>query len=106
MRHDDLHSYTHGTVDPGIVASQRGIWAVKFSFFALCITALMQVYVVWISGSVALLADTIHNFGDVATALPLGVAFLLARRPRSQRFTYGYGRAETWRESSLSASSS
>ena len=78
-------SHTHGNVDPGIVASERGIWAVKFSFVALCITALIQVYVVWVSGSVALLADTIHNFGDAATALPLGLAFLLARRPPSQR---------------------
>jgi Co/Zn/Cd efflux system component len=85
MRHDDghVHRHTHGTVDPGIVASERGIWAVKLSFFALCITALIQVYVVWISGSVALLADTIHNFGDAATALPLGLAFRLARRFRA-----------------------
>jgi cation diffusion facilitator family transporter len=96
MRHDDRHlpGHTHGALDPDIVASERGIRAVKFSFVALCITALIQVYVVWISGSVALLADTIHNFGDAATALPLGVAFLLARRPPSRRFTYGYGRAE------------
>jgi divalent metal cation (Fe/Co/Zn/Cd) transporter len=42
--------------------------------------------VVWLSGSVALLADTIHNFGDAATALPLGVALLLTRRPRQRRF--------------------
>lgn len=58
------------------------------------ITALIQVGVVWISGSVALLADTIHNFGDAATAIPLWVAFAIARRKPSARFTYGYGRAE------------
>jgi cation diffusion facilitator family transporter len=64
------------------------------SSVGLCLTALLQAVAVWLTGSVALLADTIHNFGDAATALPLGVAFLLARRPPSQRFTYGYGRAE------------
>lgn len=56
-------------------------------------TALCQVVVVAISGSVALLADTIHNFGDAATAIPLGIAFLFARRKPSRRFTFGYGRA-------------
>jgi cation diffusion facilitator family transporter len=54
----------------------------------------MQAVMVWMSGSVALLADTIHNVGDAATALPLGLAFVLARRPPSPRFTYGLGRAE------------
>lgn len=88
------HGHTHGAVDPSIAATERGIWAVKWSFIGLCSTALLQMFVVWISNSVALLADTIHNFGDAATALPLWVAFLLARRPPSRRFTYGYGRAE------------
>jgi cation diffusion facilitator family transporter len=87
-------AHTHGAVDPSIAATERGIWAVKWSFVGLCITALLQVFVVWISDSVALLADTIHNLGDAATTLPLWVAFLLARRPPSQRFTYGYARAE------------
>jgi cation diffusion facilitator family transporter len=50
--------------------------------------------IVWVSGSVALLADAIHNFGDATTAIPLWVAFALARRKPSRRFTYGYGRAE------------
>ena len=58
------------------------------------ITALLQVGVVLISGSVALLADTIHNFGDAATAIPLGIAFLFARRRPTKRFTFGYGRVE------------
>lgn len=95
-QHDHGHEYnhTHGAVDPSIAATERGIWAVKWSFVGLFITAVLQVFVVWISGSIALLADTIHNFGDAATALPLWVAFLLARRPPSKRFTYGYGRAE------------
>jgi cation diffusion facilitator family transporter len=60
----------------------------------LFITAGLQVIVVILSGSVALLSDTIHNFGDAGTALPLWVAFALARRKPSKRFTYGYGRVE------------
>ena len=46
------------------------------------------------SGSVALLGDTLHNFADALTAVPLGIAFLLGRRAATRRFTYGYGRAE------------
>lgn len=84
----------HGTVDPTIVTIQRGMWAIKWSFIGLCAMALIQAVIVWMSGSVALLADTIHNVGDAATAVPLGVAFLLARRPPSRRFTYGLGRVE------------
>jgi cation diffusion facilitator family transporter len=67
---------------------------VKWSFIGLLITALIQVVVVAISGSVALLADTIHNFADAATAIPLAIAFLFARKPPSRRFTFGYGRVE------------
>lgn len=92
--HSHEHGHTHGVVDPDIVATDRGIWAIKWSFIGLLITALLQAFVVWISGSVALLADTIHNFGDAATALPLWVAFLMARWPASRRFTYGFGRVE------------
>jgi divalent metal cation (Fe/Co/Zn/Cd) transporter len=81
-------------VDPAILTTQRGLWAIKWSFVGLGATALIQVVIVWLSGSVALLADTIHNFGDAATALPLWMAFVLARRPPSPRFIYGLGRAE------------
>lgn len=88
------HGHTHGTVDPTILTTARGIWAIKWSFVGLFLTAVFQIVVVWLSGSVALLADTIHNFGDAATAVPLWVAFTLARRKPSQRFTYGYGRVE------------
>lgn len=54
----------------------------------------VAVAVVVISGSVGLLADTIHNFGDAATAIPLGIAFLFARKRPNNRFTFGYGRVE------------
>ena len=88
------HGHTHGAVDPSIISTSRGIWAVKWSFIALMITALLQIFIVYISGSVALLADTIHNFGDAATAIPLWIAFSLARRKPNRQFTYGYGRVE------------
>jgi len=88
------HAHTHGAVDPSIIATERGIWAVKWSLVGLMITAVFQVAIVILSGSVALLADTIHNFGDASTAIPLWIAFLLSRRKPSKRFTYGYGRAE------------
>lgn len=92
-RHD-AHVHTHGAIDPSIFTTQRGIWAIKWSFFGLLTTALIQVIIVVLSGSVALLADTIHNFGDAATAIPLWIAFMLARQKPSKRFNYGYGRVE------------
>ena len=88
------HGHTHGITDPMIVTTGRGLWAIKWSFVALMATASLQLVVVFLSGSVALLADTIHNFGDAATAVPLGIAFLFARRPASRRYTYGFGRVE------------
>jgi divalent metal cation (Fe/Co/Zn/Cd) transporter len=74
--------------------SARGLWALKVSLVGLGITALFQLVIVLMSGSVALLADTIHNFSDALTAVPLGIAFVLGRRAASRRYTYGYGRAE------------
>src|SRR5215212_2435126 len=88
------HGHTHGAVDPTIATSERGIWAIKWSFVGLMVTALLQLVVVLMSGSVALLSDTIHNFGDAATAVPLGIAFALTRLGVSRRFTFGYGRVE------------
>ncbi|AKB50336.1 Cobalt-zinc-cadmium resistance protein [Methanosarcina barkeri str. Wiesmoor] len=88
------HSHTHGTIDPSILTINKGLWAVKWSFIGLMITAVLQIFIVFISGSVALLADTIHNFGDASTAIPLAIAFSLARRKPSKRFSYGYGRVE------------
>ena len=74
------HDHTHGAIDPALLTTERGIWAVKWSFVGLFATAIFQVVVVLLSGSVALLADTIHNIGDAATAVPLWIAFTLARR--------------------------
>jgi len=88
------HGHVHGSVDPSIASNDRGLWALKWSFVGLVVTAAIQTGVVLLSGSVALLADTIHNFADAATAIPLGVAFWLARRGATPRFTYGLGRVE------------
>lgn len=82
------------SVDAALESSARGIRAVKIGLIALGVTAVLQALVVVLTGSVALLADTIHNFSDALTALPLWVAFALGRRPATGRYTYGYGRAE------------
>src|SRR5262245_21492825 len=96
--HDDHnrtgHGHSHGIVDPSIATTNEGLWALKWSFVVVMATALLQFSVVLISGSVGLLADTIHNFGDAATAIPLGIAFLFARKRPNKRFTFGYGRVE------------
>lgn len=89
------HSHdTADSVDSALEASSKGIRAVKISLVALLVTALAQAAVVVLTGSVALLADTIHNFSDALTAIPLWIAFALGRRAPSSRYTYGYGRAE------------
>ena len=88
-RHDHLER-----VDRELEASAEGVRAVKLSLLALAATAVLQLVVVALTGSVALLSDTLHNFGDALTALPLWLAFNLGRRPRNRRYTYGYGRFE------------
>lgn len=81
-------------IDSAMESSSRGIRAVKVGLVGLGITAVLQLAIVAISGSVALLADTIHNFSDALTAIPLWFAFVLGRRAANRRYTYGYGRAE------------
>jgi cation diffusion facilitator family transporter len=80
--------------DSILESSTRGIWALKVSFLVMLATAIFQVVIVAMSSSVALLADTIHNFSDALTAIPLWMAFALNRRKPNRRYTYGYGRAE------------
>lgn len=81
-------------VDEALEADSAGRRALVLSLIALALTAGIQAVVVVVSGSVALLGDTLHNVADALTAVPLLVAFTLARRPPSARYTYGYGRAE------------
>ena len=82
--HGDGHGHTHGIVDPAIARSRDGVRAVAISLAVLATAALAQTAIFAASGSVALLADVIHNYGDALTALPLGVAFFL-RSARGER---------------------
>ncbi|MCV7312199.1 cation diffusion facilitator family transporter [Mycobacterium paraffinicum] len=82
------------SVDTALESSAVGIRAVKVSLIGLAATATMQVVIAVVSGSIALAADTIHNFSDALTAVPLWIAFSLGRRAATRRYTYGYGRAE------------
>ncbi len=88
------HDHSHGVVDPSTFTHKRGLWAIRWSWYGLLATAGLQLFVVVLSGSVALLADTIHNFGDAGTAIPLWLAFRLGQRRATKHFTYGYGRVE------------
>lgn len=114
--HDHLHDHSHGhptgirgffhglfvphshdasdSIDDALEASKEGVRALKISLFILLATTVLQFGVVLISGSVALFADTIHNFSDALTAVPLWIAFIIGRRVATRRYTFGYGRAE------------
>jgi cation diffusion facilitator family transporter len=83
--HQHGHGHSHGLVDPSIKRSREGLRAVGWSLLVLGLTAVTQTIVFVVSGSVALLADLIHNFGDAATAVPLAIAFAL-RSPRAERW--------------------
>jgi cation diffusion facilitator family transporter len=92
-----LRPHSHDTadqVDATLEASAEGMRTLWISLAVLGATACVQAAVTVLSGSVALLGDTLHNAADALTAVPLAVAFLLARRPPNRRYTYGYGRAE------------
>src|SRR5215208_1532690 len=82
------------SIDGALESSAAGIRAVKISLLALGATSIAQLVIVVISGSVALLADTIHNFSDALTAVPLWIAFALGTRAATRRYTFGYRRAE------------
>jgi cation diffusion facilitator family transporter len=106
--HDDGHGVVAGLkhpvlphshdpadqVDSALETSREGLRCLAWSFAILTATALLQVVVVVLSGSVALLGDTLHNFADALTAVPLAIAFTVGRRAATRRYTYGYGRAE------------
>jgi len=84
--HDhDGHGHTHGLVDRSVIRSREGVKAVSISLAVLGIAAGIQLAIFTLSGSVALLADLIHNFGDALTAVPLGIAFFL-RSVRGEKF--------------------
>ena len=93
-----IHTHAHegegGLSGRYMEESQRGIWALKVSLVGLGLTAVFQLVIAIISGSAGLLADTIHNFSDALTAIPLWLAFAISQRQANRRYTYGYGRAE------------
>jgi cation diffusion facilitator family transporter len=89
------HTHDHAeSIDNALLADQAGRRALAISLVGLLVTGALQAVVVGFSGSVGLLADTVHNLADALTALPIGLAFWAARRPPTRRYTYGYGRAE------------
>ena len=91
------HGHEHGVQQYGddpALSTGAGIRTVWIALALLALTTLMQVVIVWISGSVSLLADTVHNLGDMLNSIPLLLAFYLARRSATRRYTYGFGRAE------------
>jgi len=95
--HDHDHGpggHSHGGVDAAILGSKEALSTLWRSLIILGATAALQLVVVVLSGSVALLADAVHNVGDALTAIPLAAAFLLSRRPPTRRLTYGFGRTE------------
>lgn len=107
MAHEHGHEHPHGrrrwhphthdhaaSVDDALLADRAGRRALAVSLAGLLATGAVQAVVVAGSGSVGLLADTIHNLADALTALPIGLAFWAARRPATRRYTYGYGRSE------------
>jgi cation diffusion facilitator family transporter len=89
------HSHdTADRVDRALETSRRGLRCLAVSFVALLVTAALQLVVVLVSGSVALLGDTLHNAADALTAVPLAIAFTVGRRAATRSYTYGFGRAE------------
>lgn len=89
------HSHdSSDSIDSALESSEKGIRAVKISLAGLMITAVLQVIILLFTGSVALLADTIHNFSDALTSIPLWIAFVLGRRLANRSYTFGYRRAE------------
>jgi len=90
----DISSSPAVQADQAQASASRGMWAAQISFLGLMATATFQAVIVVFSGSVALLADTVHNFSDAATAIPLWIAFALSRRRETRQYTYGFHRAE------------
>jgi cation diffusion facilitator family transporter len=83
-KHED-HGHSHGLIHESIKRSRAGIHAVSLSLAVLGLAAMAQTAVFLASGSIALLADLIHNFGDALTAVPLGIAFALRSQLAERR---------------------
>ena len=92
--HDHDHGYTELAADNALRDNKLGVRTVWLALLALAITTVLQIAIYIASNSVALLADTVHNLGDALNSIPLLIAFYLARRVATRRYTYGFGRAE------------
>jgi cation diffusion facilitator family transporter len=94
--HLNSHSHDHPSLssEPALEANSQAIRTVWLALLVLGLTSVLQIGIVALSGSVALLADTVHNIGDTLNSIPLLMAFYLSRRAATRRYTYGYGRAE------------
>lgn len=92
--HDHDHGYTELAADNALRDNKLGIRTVWLALLVLAITTVLQIIIYFASNSVALLADTVHNLGDALNSIPLLIAFYLARRAATRRYTYGFGRAE------------
>jgi cation diffusion facilitator family transporter len=92
--HPHKHDHQELASDQAFLDNNKGIRTVWLALAALLLTALIQSVIVLFSGSVALLADTLHNIGDGLNSIPLLIAFYLARRKPTRRYNYGYGKAE------------
>jgi cation diffusion facilitator family transporter len=92
------HGHDHDHAALATLTSQQssaeGLRAAWISLAAMGATAALQIVIVWISGSIGLLADTLHNVGHLVTTVPLIIAFHLGRRTPTRRFAYGFRRAE------------
>ena len=90
------HSHDHNDLasDQAFTENEEGIRTVWLALSALTLTSILQIVIVYSSGSIALFADTVHNIGDGLNSIPLLIAFYLARRVATRRYTYGFGRAE------------
>ncbi len=94
---DEAHGHSHvpsSILDTALISSAEGIRAVKWSLVVLFVAAIAQGIIVWLTGSAGLLADTIHNFADALTAVPLWIAFRLSSRTPTRHFPYGLNRTE------------
>lgn len=92
--HGHSHQQNELAADQALLDNKEGVRVLWISLGALLLTSLFQIFIVWISGSVALLADTLHNIGDGLNSIPLLIALYLARKVATRRYTYGFGKAE------------
>jgi len=88
------HGHEHGTVNAELYSDQIGLRAVQLSTAGMLLVSLIQFTIALIGGSAGLLADALHNGGDVLTTIALWIAFSLSRRAANERYTYGYHRSE------------